>query len=614
MKAPRLGKLPNLFGSMLIRTKILISNLFLIVLMAIAIGTLAIYAARSFTEIQTRDLTQQLVHQASDNIEYRAKTLVGSTVSLLGNNRLKSIVAGEPSSEEGNSASIRLRAGTLLSEFGNGNEYIRALIVRTSGGMTYWWENRDGGAGRMTELGAAHLAKDAEARLGGTSPHLLWSASPRDEDEILFARSFIDLSHVSRSYGVIVILLDSRYFWDLSARDSLILRENTAIIDESGGFITGGTYPKLREAVSLSEADRGGNAAFAESRIVTMQGSKYLVTQKKRSPDGWTIVCLIPMALLFGKIRLLQLVIVLITFAAVIVSAIVAVYLSKSTTRGIKMLERTMRRVEDGDFGVRIKPAGQDEAGVLALRFNTMLDRIDELIRTVYKERMEKQQAEFSVLLAQINPHFLYNSLGTIRWYANMKRQPEIERMTASLIGLLKSSVRKSSELHTLREELQDIGNYIDLQKIGYGDAFSVRYDVDESLMQYKVLHLTLQPLVENAILHGLEMSKGGGLITIRGWREAERLLLTVEDNGVGMEVERFNEMLAGPDRRSSYPGLHSIGIRGVHERIRLYFGEAFGLSYKSEPGKGTEAIVTLPAIEGAKGDEPHVESDDRRG
>lgn len=613
MRPLRLRSLRDMFGSMLIRTKILISNLILIVLMAVAIGSLAIYAARYYTEIQTRDLTQQLVHQASDNIQYRAKELVESTVSLLSNGRLKAIVSEEQPGERDSLASNRLRVNTLLSEFGNNNEYVRALMIRTSSGTVYWWENRGGGVGQLSGQDAAMLTAATEAKLEGPSPHLLWASSPRREDEILFARSYIDLGNVSRSYGVIVVLLDSRYFWNLNTSGSLILRENMAIISESGDFIMGGTYPKLREAVSRTGDVRAREGSFADSRIVRMDGSKYLVTQEKRSPDGWTIVNMIPMALLFGKVRLLQLVIVLVSIAAVIVSVIIALYLSKSTTRGIKLLERTMRRVEDGDFGIRIKPAGTDEAGVLALRFNTMLDRIDELITTVYKERMEKQQAEFSVLLAQINPHFLYNTLGTIRWYARMKKQPEIERMTAALIGLLKSSIRKTSELHTLREELQDIGHYIELQKIGYGDAFSIRYEVDESLLNLGVLHLTLQPLVENAILHGLEMSKGNGLIAIRGRRERDTLVLTVEDNGVGMKEERFAELL-GSDNRTSYPGLHSIGIRGVNERIRLYFGEEYGLSYRSQPGEGTTAIVKLPLIECAKGDEPHVESDDRGG
>ncbi|WP_162848434.1 sensor histidine kinase [Paenibacillus nanensis] len=604
-------KLRNLFGSMLIRTKILISNLILIVLMAVAVGSLAIYAARHYTEIQTRDLTRQLVHQASDNIEYRAKEWVGSTVDLLANSRLKSMMAVESSAELDNPASNRLRANTLLSEFANNNEHVRAVIVRNTRGTVYWWENRDGGAGQLSEQDAAKMAADSEAKIKGSGPQLLWLSSPRGEDEILFARAFIDLSNVSRSYGVIVVLLDSRYFWNPNAAGSLIVRENMAIISGSGDLIMGESYPKLREAAARTAEVRNHAAAFADSRIVKMNGSSYLITQEKRSPDGWTILNMIPMSQLFGKIRLLQLVIALASIAAVIVSAIIAVYLSKSTTRGIKLLERTMRRVEDGDFGIRIKPAGTDEAGVLALRFNTMLDRIDELITTVYKERMEKQQAEFSVLLAQINPHFLYNTLGTIRWYARMKQQPEIERMTAALIGLLKSSIRKTSEWHTLREELQDIARYIELQQIGYGDAFTVSYDFDESLLSFQVLHLTLQPLVENAILHGIEMSKASGLITIRGRRAANRLVLEVEDNGKGMEEECFAKLLAA-DRRTSYPGLHSIGIRGVNERIRLYAGEEFGLSYRSGPGKGTTAIVTLPIIESEKGDEVHAESDDR--
>ncbi|TYP79871.1 sensor histidine kinase [Paenibacillus methanolicus] len=612
MSKPLIRQRFRFFRSTHIRSKILISNLLLISLMAVSIGSLAIYATRYYTEVQTKDLTLQLVHQASDKIEYRAKAFVGTSVELLMHEELRRMIVSGSDEAGANMARNRMRINALLSEFAHNHPYLNAVLVRSADGDLFWWSVADGAVVQMTEPDAVKLAAEAVSTLAKNSPNLMWTSSPRGGDEMMFARDYIDVEAVNRSYGTFVFLLDSGYFWDLDRQQSLILQENMAILSEAGAFITGGTSVQLREAAERSSRLRESGLAFADSRVSELGGESYLVTQERRVDGGWTVVCLIPASLLFGKIRILQLVIAVVALGAILLSALVAVYLSDSTTRGIKLLERTMRRVEDGDFGIRIQPLGSDEAGILAVRFNAMLERIEELITTVYKVRLEKQQAEFSVLLAQINPHFLYNTLGTIRWYARMKQQPELERMLASLIGLLKSSVRRTGEARKLEEELADIRSYIELQKIGYGDAFDVRYEVGEDLLPCGVLYLTLQPLVENAILHGIEMSKGGGVITIGGRADGDDIVLTVADNGIGITPEKLASLLDGPESRGGYPGLHSIGVRGVHERIRLYYGEPYGLSFRSEPGQGTEAIVRMPRIIATEGAMTVAASDDR--
>lgn len=612
MSKPLIRQRFRFFRSTHIRSKILISNLLLISLMAVSIGSLAIYATRYYTEVQTKDLTLQLVHQASDKIEYRAKAFVGTSVELLTDEELRRMIVDDSSDADATEERSRMRINALLSEFGHNHPYLKAVLVRSIDGEVYWWSGMEGITGQMPEQEAADLASGAMALLEKARPAMMWAASPRGGDEMMFARDYIDINAVNRSYGTIVFLLDSGYFWDLDRQQSLILQENMAILNNDGDFITGGTSPQLREAAERSSRLRESGLAFADSRVNELEGESYLVTQERRADGGWTVVCLIPSSKLFGKIRILQLVIAIVAIGAILLSALVAVYLSDSTTRGIKLLERTMRRVEDGDFGIRIQPLGSDEAGILAIRFNAMLQRIEELITTVYKVRLEKQQAEFSALLAQINPHFLYNTLGTIRWSARMKQQPELERMLASLIGLLKSSVRRTGETRTIGEELADIRSYIELQKIGYGDAFDVRYDIDDELLGCGVLYLTLQPLVENAILHGLEMSKGGGNITIKGRADGSDVVLKVTDNGIGIPPEKLASLLEGPESRGGYPGLHSIGVRGVHERFRLYYGEPYGLSFRSEPGQGTEAIVRMPRIQVTEGAMTVAASDDR--
>lgn len=570
------------------RTKLFLSNMILIVLMAAAIGSMVLFATNRYTEMHAKDLSLQVVHQIADTIDYRRHEFNNSTVYLLNDPLLRNmLITQETGLSSDNIPAYRHRMNTLLAQFGTNNRHIKAIIVKTKRDFVFSWE-RDGTSDMLMDGSAATIADRAKQLLEAEKQETLWRASLRDTDEITFARYYVDVNQINRRFGILIFQLDPAYFLDLRKKDSLIQNDSMAILDERNEFLIGGRQSLLRRVVDKAPA--------SDTVVSAVDGSRYLVAQET-NPSGWKVISMIPMSKLLSHYRLLEWIIVLIAVGAILISAVLAFYLSVSTTRNIKRLERTMRKVEDGDFEVRITPMGSDEIGILGHRFNTMLDRLQELIDTVYNERLAKQQAQYSVLLAQINPHFLYNTLGTIRWYAKMKQAPDIERMVASLLHLLKASVRKKGEFQSLAEELAYIRSYIEIQKIGYGDAFEVCYEMEDSLLSCRVLHMTLQPLVENSILHGLEMSKGGGRIVIRAFREAADLILEVEDNGVGMDGERIRAILETGERRVTYPGLHSIGVRSVNERFRLYFGAEYGLSYESSPGTGTKAILRLPAI-----------------
>ncbi|MNR16550.1 Sensor histidine kinase YpdA [compost metagenome] len=182
-----------------------------------------------------------------------------------------------------------------------------------------------------------------------------------------------------------------------------------------------------------------------------------------------------------------------------------------------------------------------------------------------------------------------------MKWYARMNKQQEIERMISSVIDLLKSSVRRVGEFHSLDQELTLLKNYIFIQKIGYGDAFQMEYEVDPELLTSEVPYFILQPLVENAILHGIEMSKGIGEIRFTATVADKVLSLIVEDNGKGMDAEQVATILHVGSQKESVPGVTGIGIHNVHERIQLYYGPQYGLSYESALGLGTKAIVRIP-------------------
>ncbi|NOV03674.1 sensor histidine kinase [Paenibacillus planticolens] len=579
-----------------IRTKIFLSNMIIILFISVAIGGAAIYASTTYIESNTRDLSMQVIHQVSDNIESKAKEVFNSSVYVLSDNNIRQIVAeqGEQVTSD-NYPAFRSRMEFLLAQYGNGNPYMNAIMIQTGKGQVYWWENKNGldhtlnsdAVKAITEMGSSYL-NDHGQNTG-------WSPPIRKQNEVLLVRDFTDLNQIDRSLGTIVFCIDSNYFLSLGSGSSIIKQNNVAILSPFNELLAGGSDPdtanliKKSSGIVLSEQD-------SSMAMVEHAGTgSYLFVQERTPKLGWRILCFIPMSALLSDTRVLILVILLVSLLAVLISTGIAALLSNSSTRNIKTLEQTMRKVEEGNFDVRIEPLGKDEIGSLTVRFNFMLSRINELINTVYKEQIAKQQAEFTVLMSQINPHFLYNTLGTVKWYARLKQQPEIERMVTAVIDLLKSSVRRVGEFHSLEQEIVQLKNYIYIQKIGYGEAFQVEYEVDEQLLGCEVPYFILQPLVENAILHGIEMSKGNGRICVSAKQAENRLYLVVEDNGVGMSEKRTADLLNTVAKEERVPGVTSIGIHNVNERVQLYYGQQFGLSYESTLGVGTKAMICIP-------------------
>ncbi|CAN7519527.1 sensor histidine kinase [Paenibacillus sp. LjRoot153] len=579
-----------------IRTKLFLSNMILILFISTTIGGVAIYASTKFIEANTKDLSTQVIHQVSDNIESKAKEAFTSSVYVLSDTNIRQIVAeqGEQVTSESYPA-FRSRMEFLLAQYGNGNPYLNAIMIQTSTGQLYWWENKKGLDHTLNHDAVSTMMLRAEAYLHSHQLSVGWSPSLRERNEVFLIRDFVDVNQIDRSLGTIIYSLDSNFFLSLGSGSSIIKQSNVAILNPLNELLVGGGSPETDKLIRNSVKDVLSELDAAMATVEFAGTDSHLFVQERTPTLGWRVLCFIPMSVLLSGTQILVFVIILVSLFAVLISTGIAAILSNSSTRNIKILEQTMRRVEDGNFDVRIVPLGKDEIGSLSLRFNFMLARINELINIVYKEQIAKQQAEFTVLRSQINPHFLYNTLGTVKWYARMNEQPEIERMISSVIDLLKSSVRRVGEFHSLDQEMTQLKNYIFIQKIGYGEAFQMDYEVDKQLLACEVPHFILQPLVENAILHGLEMSKGRGEIRITAMVVERDLLLTVEDNGKGMDTTQVVNILEVRSQKESVPGVTGIGIHNVHERIQLYYGQQYGLSYESALGLGTKAIVRIP-------------------
>lgn len=306
-------------------------------------------------------------------------------------------------------------------------------------------------------------------------------------------------------------------------------------------------------------------------------------------------------------------------------SMLISIILSRRISKPIMKLRRSMMAVEQGDFDVTADIPSRNEIGELGAGFNIMVAEIKKLLRRVTQEQEQKRKSELNALQMQINPHFLYNTLDSVIWMAEQGKRDEVIDMSSALARLFRISISKGKEIIEVAQEIEHVRSYLTIQKIRYKDKLDYRIEVDEQILRLRIVKIILQPLVENAIYHGVKnAAKSGGeasrcTVTISGFRTGKGMDLIVGDNGAGMSAEilsRIHRSLGGEESprkpvsadsdsagvfQPSNPG-SGVGIRNVDERIKLYFGGEYGLEFESREDEGTKVFIHLPAI---RGDEP---------
>lgn len=280
------------------------------------------------------------------------------------------------------------------------------------------------------------------------------------------------------------------------------------------------------------------------------------------------------------------LILILITF--------LSYYIPLSITHPIRKLSEVTDQVAKGDLTVRSDVRSGAEVSVLNDSLNTMIDKINELLEQVKTEQGRLRKAEFELLQSQINPHFLYNTLDTIVWLAEAGEQKKVVDMVGSLSDFFRTSLNQGKDMVSVKEELQHSRSYLEIQQVRYQDILQYEIQVPEPLFCYLIPKITIQPLVENALYHGIKNKRGIGKIMITGKREKDYFVLIVEDNGAGMSRERLEAVREGMNQKSQTEK-DIYALYNVNERIRLNFGQKYGLSIDSVLGEGTTVQVMLP-------------------
>lgn len=275
-----------------------------------------------------------------------------------------------------------------------------------------------------------------------------------------------------------------------------------------------------------------------------------------------------------------------------VVALVLALYLSQIIYHPLKKLTLAMKEVSEGNLHMRVQIESGDEIEELAIEFNKMLDRIEDLIRQVIVEEGKKKDMELEALQYQITPHFMYNTLNSIKFAALLKGDNEIGQVIGDFVELLQAAISKKGGFLTVEEEVHILKKYIRLQEFRYGTGFEVSYEMEEEAQECLVPRLILQPLAENALLHGLDMKKNGGKLKISVLVAGGQLFLKVIDNGRGMSQSQIEKLLNSKVKKER--GFTAVGIPNIRDRLKLYYGEQGGITYESSEN-GTTAIIYLP-------------------
>ncbi|NLK27380.1 MAG: sensor histidine kinase [Clostridiales bacterium] len=272
-----------------------------------------------------------------------------------------------------------------------------------------------------------------------------------------------------------------------------------------------------------------------------------------------------------------------------------SVMISNSISKPIKSLSRITNQVAKGDLSVRSNITKGVEVKMLSDSLNIMIEKLSNLIETVKIEQTNLREAELKLLQEQINPHFLYNTLDTITWLAEAGKSKEVVDVVGSLSHYFRTSLSKGKDMVSLREEELHVRSYLQIQRLRYEDILTYEIAIDEELGSFRIPKITLQPLVENALYHGIKNKRGMGKISIHGRIEEDKIILTVRDNGVGMTEERLQQVMEGINNRREEHKKDFYGLYNVNARLNLHFGPQYGLSIKSTYMEGSEVTVTIP-------------------
>lgn len=431
----------------------------------------------------------------------------------------------------------------------------------------------------------------------GIHPNYLQYDKAENPYVMTIARAIRGLSGEPQAY--VIVSLGEKHISQVFSSDAS--RQDIFLIDSEGTVLSQREESRLGSPFPhMKLLPQEGRANMAD-----IEGEATMLVRSKLAYADWQLIGMVPYDEAVGKITIVQRTNVLVQIVSFTAFLAVLVTLISRLTKPMIRLARVAAEVESGHLDVRSHIRGSDEIGRLGRSFDQMLDRIEAMIGQIREEQTLKRKAELEMLQAQINPHFLFNVLNSIRMGILIKGDKDSAALISSLAALLRMTINRSNEYIPLREEVDTVFHYVKLMNFRMNESIVLDVALSPETLAVPVPRFFMQPLIENALLHGLEQA--GGEIRIMAWLSGSRLIVRIEDEGTGMDEERLRTLLdkldgtAVPERSGA--GLTGIGVKNVVDRMKLLFGAAFAVDIDSSPGRGTRFTLHIPIKQGDESD-----------
>ncbi|MEG0833876.1 MAG: sensor histidine kinase [Christensenellaceae bacterium] len=590
----------KIFKNTSLKSKMISLNSVLVFFTVILISVIAILSFNSINNRNAKVLSKQIINQVAQNIEYYSQEM--TSISKIANYdyHIQKYLSGTPATATQqydmlnsisllfeNVSSTREDITTILlfDEFGRPVSNIDTNDINTNYRFVAqsWYKKA-----QNTPDGFVMVKPHRQSYINNSSELVISFIKRvnRFDSQIGAGIIMMDLNlNALKKICSNVQLGDEGYIMVVDADGNVIYHPDYSYMYRAWDEMYIKEVYKEDDPIIFEALNAGGNTLQKN-----INGRNLIITSQTVSDLGWTIIGIYPQAAIIAEQTQIALLITAIGFIIVAIGILATTLIYTLIFDPISKLQKKMKQAEEGILNISEKNHyTDDEIGSLNKNFDNMISQIHELMLRIKSEERQKRKAELNFLQAQINPHFLYNTLDSIVWMAETNHK-DVVKMTESLAKLFRLSLSKGKEIIKIRDEVSHVENYLIIQKMRYTNKFDFKIDVEEQILDMQTLKLILQPLVENAIYHGIKNTRHKGNILIKGRLVMDNVLLQVMDDGAGIEHTKAAMLLSDDSKKG-------IGIKNVDERIKLYYGEQYGLEINSERDIGTVVDIWIPAL-----------------
>ncbi|ADL68516.1 integral membrane sensor signal transduction histidine kinase [Thermoanaerobacterium thermosaccharolyticum DSM 571] len=569
------------FRDLNISSKIVLYYLFVLI---VSISFLSITYNEINNNIANNKVMQvsnEIVSNINSSIESLINTVDNQSKILISSQILQSALSN---GNAGNYASYIQPMSKYLADFLNFNDFISSIYIFDNRGNEYFVDNVSYKNINLSVLKSADWYDKLISLRGAyiliANSGSLINDSKGNQGYVSFIRVINDVNS-QKPAGFMIINISESYLYKYINSSINTYTSGIIIKDEKGNSIVEPTN------ISKSLNDEIFNYIKPNNSTIKKIDGKVFIISDLKNRFGWNIISITPFNELNSQFWIYNLILLLVIIINIILLILGLLFISLFITQPIIKLVNSMKGIKDGKFEKVNIITGNDEIGMLKDVYNKMIDEIKKLIGDIINEQKLKRKLELDVMQSQIKPHFLFNSFDAISALILMGDTKNASKIVKALGKFYRSFLINGNEEITIKEELDIINNYLTIQKIRFGDKFSVVMNIDERVLNYKIPKLILQPLVENALNHGVRNKEGQGIISIKALYGDNQIILMTEDNGKGMSEEKIKEIESGMSK--------GVGLKSTIERLKIYYNSADVVKIYSKIDEGTKIEITIP-------------------